>query len=194
MSAITPHCGLGWFRFQFELPPLDGARRERSCLEHRLKTFKLKVKWPQPCSECSQCLSVFSSFFFFFLFHCSALHSTVTQEYRHKGLRRRPGFSVTTSIDRRRPHRTHEHMHSHNSGLLPLQATTFYMKMTFGCICQRSICSRIMKRSLRLSVWSSVWVINWSVCLCSKKCTWLFWSALFSIVNLVVRPYMLTFF
>lgn len=27
------------------------------------KTFKLKVKWPQPCSECSQCLSGVCGFF-----------------------------------------------------------------------------------------------------------------------------------
>lgn len=91
------------------------------------------------------------------------------------------------------------HIHAHTSLILcpprsiwlsavDLQAVALYstLKMTFGCMCQHSIFSRDMIKGpqdpqLRLVLNNR---FKCCICLCSKKkCTWLFWSALFSIVN-----------
>lgn len=163
MSSLTPHFGGGVILVSVWTPPLTVLGKNSVSSSTDSKMFKLKVKASQSCSECSQCLSGVCGFL-----DRTVLHSTVTQECRNiKGWIESMALSEneyrwkeTISAPPTTHPATHTHTYTHTraqtsiythlsfsllpvvlDSAVPLQATILYMKMTFGCICQHSICS-----------------------------------------------------
>jgi len=133
--------------------------------------------------------------------HDTARHSHTSVQKTRAGYR--PWLWVRASAGGKSPHLIHTHTHTHTHTYLSFSPLPVILDYQLE-LCRQHYYTRkwhldvYVNTAFAVTIWSKVppilcWVqclkneLYHYGCLCSKKCTWLFWLALFSIVNLGVR-------